>query len=135
MSVRVNVPLVKELALSFTRDAIQLAKKHGIDAILLDVRGQRTVDGVYNQYDYACKLQELGMTPWTRIAVLADPDDNSHDFFETVTRNRGFHFQLFRDELKAHDWLRKINGHQQTDSGDKQKTIGSVRHIWQNSLR
>lgn len=107
VNVRVNVPLTREVALSFTRDAIDLAQRYGVRAILFDVRGHRAVDGMLNQYDYARKLEELGLDPASRIAVLVDPDDDSHDFVETTSRNRGVLLKIFYDEHDVHDWLRQ----------------------------
>ena len=108
VSVRVSSPLVKELALSFTRDAIQLANEHGIRSILFDVRGQQATDGMLNQYDYAQQLMDLGLKPDSRIAVLVTPGDDSHDFVEVATRNIGFVFHVFYEEQDAHDWLRQM---------------------------
>ena len=107
--VRVNSQEVTlELAESFTRTLTQLGSDRGLTTCLIDVRGARSVAGVYGEYQYAYERAEAsGLTRNWRMAVLKDNDDQTHDFLQTVMSNAGRNFKLFHDKQAAVLWLKR----------------------------
>jgi hypothetical protein len=96
-----------DLAEAFTRDFTQLGGDSGLKRCLIDVRGSRSVAGVYGDYKYAYERAEAaGLTHGWKMAVLKDDVDKSHDFLQTVMGNAGRTFKLFVDEGSAVQWLK-----------------------------
>jgi hypothetical protein len=50
-------------------------------------------------------MTTINIPPDHRAALLVDPDDRSHEFFETVMVNKGYATRLFHDQHKAITWL------------------------------
>lgn len=69
----------------------------------MDVREARNTDSVFNNYSFAYKdmhkAEEIDKR--ARVAVVVSPQDNSHDFIETVSRNAGLDVVLFTDIDRA----------------------------------
>lgn len=80
----------------------------GLDRYLTDVTEASNVETVTENYTFAYSdiRTTEGIDKYARIAVLVAPDDHSHDFVETVARNAGLNFRLFRDREQAEDFLR-----------------------------
>lgn len=86
-----------------TREAHALGEKLGINRHLMDVSEARNVDTVTNNFEFAYQniVRSQGINMTARVAVLVSPDDHSHDFVETVTRNAGQNVTFFRDRESA----------------------------------
>jgi CBS-domain-containing membrane protein len=84
-------------------EAHALGAKLGISRHLVDVTEATHVDSATNTYKFAYdNMRTLpGINKKARVAVLVSPDDHSHDFVETVTRNAGQNVTLFRDREAA----------------------------------
>jgi CBS-domain-containing membrane protein len=84
-------------------EAHALGAKLGISRHLVDVTEATHVDSATNTYKFAYdNMRTLpGINKKARVAVLVSPDDHSHDFVETVTRNAGQNVTLFRDRKAA----------------------------------
>jgi hypothetical protein len=95
--------LTSELVIQRTLEAHALGEKLGVTRHLMDVTAARNIDSVTKSYEFA--YNEIGEVPGinmqVRVAVLVDPEDHSHDFIETVTRNAGQDVTLFRDRELA----------------------------------
>lgn len=80
---------------------------------LVDVTESRNVDSDSNNYKFAYEdiLINPGIDRNAHVALLVDPRDHSHDFFETVARNAGLDVTLFRDRELARRHL--LNGYVQ----------------------
>lgn len=80
-------------------EAHELAMKRGIRNILVDVTEARNTLGISDNYDivYHKILKEPAVDRRARVALLVHPNDHSHDFTETLARNAGFNFTLYRD--------------------------------------
>ena len=80
-----------------------LCRQLGITRILVDATEARNVDTVTRTYQFA--YNEMKTPPEimleARVATLVSPDDHSHDFVETVSRNAGMDVTLFRDREAA----------------------------------
>ena len=90
-------------------EAHALAAKLGITRHLVDLVDAKHVDTVANTYKFAYEDMRFlpGINKNARVAVLVNPDDHSHDFVETVTRNAGQNVTLFRDREAAIQHLLK----------------------------
>ncbi len=102
--------LTSELVMKRTQEAHALGDKLGITLHLMDVTEAKNIDTAMKSYEFAYK--DLGEFPGinmnVRVAVLASPDDHSHDFIETVTRNAGQDVTLFRDPESAIQHLLQV---------------------------
>ena len=92
-----------ELAMKRNLEAHALGAKLGISRHLVDVTEARNVDSATKTYKFAYEDMKdpSGIDKKARIAVLVSPEDHSHDFVETVTRNAGQDVTLFRDRELA----------------------------------
>jgi len=84
-------------------EANELAKKLAIRNILVDVTEARNTLGIIDNYDMVnyTIAQEPAIDRYMRVALLVSPDDHSHDFTETISRNAGFNVTLYRDRTQA----------------------------------
>jgi hypothetical protein len=95
--------ITSELVIKRTLEAHALGKKLGITRHLMDVTDARNIDSAFKTYQFAYKdIAEVpGISMNVRVAVLVSPEDHSHDFVETVTKNAGQDITLFRDRELA----------------------------------
>jgi hypothetical protein len=104
--VRVLEDINGLLEKAFAQDAIVKAKQHGLTNFLVDVRGTRNTAGFIDHYQLGYHvMNEFGLDKTSKIAILADPDDQSHDFIETVFTNAGYRCRVFSDKDTALKWL------------------------------
>jgi hypothetical protein len=91
------------IAMKQFKEAHVLGRKLGIDRYLVDVTAARNTDTTMGQYSFAYDdlHQAEEIDRHARVAVLVSPDDHSHDFIETVTRNAGWQVKFFTDRAKA----------------------------------
>jgi hypothetical protein len=101
--------ITSELVMQRTQEAHALGEKLGINLHLMDVTEARNIDSVVKTHKFA--NQDIhrfpGINMKVRVAVLVSPDDHSHDFVETATRNAGQNVTLFRDRALAIQYLLK----------------------------
>jgi len=95
--------ITSELVIKRTLEAHAMGEKLGITRHLMDVTEARNIDSVTKTYKFAYKdienVPQINLN--ARVAVLVSPDDHSHDFVETVTRNAGQNVTIFRDREAA----------------------------------
>ncbi len=95
-----------ELAREFAKKAIEEAKQQRVNKFLVDVRGASNVSGTMEQYDFGYKdMALLGLDRLSKIAILANSGDQSHNFIATSLSNAGYRCSLFADEALALKWL------------------------------
>jgi hypothetical protein len=98
--------ITREIAMQCNLEAHALGEELGIDRYLTDVTEARNNESVVEKYKFAYQdmQQHAGIDRRARVAMLVSPDDHSHDFVETVTRNSGLDVTLFRsrEEATAH---------------------------------
>jgi hypothetical protein len=99
----------RELTTQRNLEAHALGAELGITRHLVDLTEARHVDTITNTYEFAYEDMRLlpGINKNACVAVLVSPDDTSHDFVETVTRNAGQDVTLFRDREAAIQHLLK----------------------------
>jgi hypothetical protein len=95
--------LSRKLSIERVIEAHALGEKLGINCYLVDLTEARNIDTIPELYEYAYKdtKSASGLNLKARVALLVDPDDQSHDFVETVLRNAGHNVTLFRDRESA----------------------------------
>ena len=106
LSVRVYDPVTKALALDLLKEVVRESTKHDVSNLLIDARGVPSTKTTVEDYDIAYyRLEELGFKPHVKSAIVVDPDDQTHDFFETCTMNAGYNWRIFSDPDLANQWL------------------------------
>lgn len=86
-----------------------LGQRLRVHRYLVDSLEARNVDSVLGNYTFAyvdMKITE-GIDPQAVVAVVARPEDHSHDFVETVASNAGMTMKVFNDRAAAEEFLRK----------------------------
>lgn len=102
----VEGPITEDVALGFTKELDRLSRAMNIKRFLNDVRNASNAMSTLQNYIYAYQhMPDLELQRDARSAILIAPDDKSHDFVETVTRNAGYNVRVFDDEAKAIAWL------------------------------
>jgi hypothetical protein len=92
----------------FAEKAISIAKQHNMSKFLVDVRGTQNVASTLEQYIFGYQnMLQFGLPKDSDISILANADNESHSFIETLLINAGYHCRLFRDEEAALEWLRE----------------------------
>ena len=109
ITLTVTGEIHRKAAMQQNLQAHALGRKLGINRYLVDVTGARNTDSVKDSYDFAYTDMSVteGIDKTARVATLVDPDDHSHDFIETVSRNSGLNVTFFTDLAQAVDHLLK----------------------------
>jgi len=99
----------RRVAMQQNLEAHALGRKLNIDRYLVDVTEARNTDTTTNSYEFAYSdIQHAeDIDKLARVAVLVSPDDHSHDFIETVSRNAGLNVTIFTDLESAEAFLQK----------------------------
>jgi hypothetical protein len=88
----------RETAMVYNLEAHKLGNALGINRYLVDVRFSRNTDSVIANYSFAYSdMNHEDIDRFAKVAILVSPDDHSHDFVETVSRNAGFDVVIFTD--------------------------------------
>lgn len=96
----------RELALKATEEAHQFGRKHGVKHYLVDVTEAVNVENLMGNYDFAYDdLANAKIDRTACIAMLVNPNDQTHDFVETLLINAGHDVKLFRDRDAANQYL------------------------------
>lgn len=97
----------REIAMPLNLEAHALGKKLHVSRYMVDVTEARNTDTVVGNYNFAYSdMQKMeGIDKRARVATLVSPDDHSHDFIETVSRNAGLNVKIFTDADEAKQWL------------------------------
>ncbi len=104
--VCVNSDMTRELAEQVGLEATHLARKKNINLFLYDLRNSTNRESVNSNYIFAKQdINRIQPDYANKIAMLASPNDKSHNFVEIVLRNAGHNVLLFRDKEKALEWL------------------------------
>jgi len=97
----------RETAMQQNLKAHAFGKKLGIKRYLVDLADSKNTDNIKNSYDFAYndmrKAGEIDKT--AKVALLVSPDDHSHDFIETVSRNTGLIVSKFTEKELAEAFL------------------------------
>jgi hypothetical protein len=97
----------REIAMDHSLDAHALGAELGIRCYLVDVTEARNVESTLTNYRIANRdiKDNREIDQGACVAVLVDPDDDSHDFYETLAKNAGIDLTVFRDREAAIEHL------------------------------
>ena len=94
---------------AFARAVARLRDMHRETAcrrVLVDAREQVSqTEGIEAYYRGKLAAQQLAGTAMRIAVVVSATLLDGHEFFETVSRNRGMQLKIFVDESAARDWL------------------------------
>lgn len=85
--------------------AHRLARQAGVNRHLMDLTEARNHLSTLENYHFAYNdMNHPDIDRLARVAMLVSPDDHSHDFLETLSRNSGRDVTLFtsREEAERH---------------------------------
>ncbi len=101
--IKVKGEMTSKLAMQQNVEAHALGTRLGIHLYLVDVTEARNVDTAVSTYNFANEdmHEEPVIDVHARVAMLVSPEDHSHDFVETTSRNAGLDVTLFRDRKLA----------------------------------
>ena len=81
--------------------------KNQISKYLVDATRARNTSTISENYQFA--YGNMKETPEINqnaiVAMLVDPEDHTHDFIETVSRNAGYNAKMFRNREEAITFL------------------------------
>lgn len=107
--LKVKGEMTRAAAMKVNREVHTLGKKLGVNRYLEDVTEARNVESTLDGYKFA--YEDMKQAPevdrFARVALLVSPNDHSHDFIETVSRNTGLNVKIFRAREEAVQHLTK----------------------------
>jgi hypothetical protein len=94
-------------SLEMAKSIAQTLEQYKAIRCLIDHSAISSVSGgAVEVYYRPQELREIGVPPRIKIAEVVLPAHQAHfGFLETVCRNRGFDFSLFKDRESAIQWL------------------------------
>jgi hypothetical protein len=102
----VSGQITAELARAFTEDMDRQSRALNIKRVLNDVRNASNILSTVENYNFAYHdMAQMNLQRDMRSAILVSPEDTTHEFVETVTKNAGYNVRVFRDETVAIAWL------------------------------
>ena len=106
--IKVHGILTAEIAMQYVRDSHRLGKEKNIHKYLVDLTEAPNELTTVANFDFAdAKLdQNPDIDRSAIVAWLVAQDDHSHDFMETLTRNRGHNVKICRDMESCMEYLR-----------------------------
>jgi len=107
--LKVKGNITRKSALQMNLEAHALGRQLQIKRYYVDATEARNADNPLEDYDLAHSdmRQTEGIDKQALVAALISPDDHSHDFMETVSKNAGLHFKLFTDPDEAKRYLKE----------------------------
>jgi len=125
--VQVNEPMTRKLAGRIGQEMNAAGARYGLRSYLYDVRNAPNIESPTANYFFAHEdMSSLQLDKSVRSAILASPDDHSHDFAETVLLNAGYIVRLFRDEAAAIAWLEGLDTRRLDDLAGRGTGVGQV---------
>lgn len=86
----------------FSSEMDTLSSSSECKKTLIDVRNAKNVSSNLDNYEFAYHdINHIGLQRDLRTAILASPEDQSHNFVKMVLLNAGYCVQLFYDEKKT----------------------------------
>ena len=95
-----------EMLNKMVMEALENSKKYNSLSFLVDHRKVIVKCSFRDAFDRPKELQTLGLPRKSRVAeVVSESNLEIFRFFETVSRNRGYQIQIFKDIKPAKEWL------------------------------
>ena len=105
VKVKAEGELNNQSGIETAQKAINIASKQKCNKILFDFTEMEVTAPIHEIYDSPSLLIKMGMPRYFKLAVVYAGDEESHKFWETVTRNSGFVTRVFTEHSKALTWL------------------------------
>jgi hypothetical protein len=104
--IKVNGPVDAVSMLACFLEAHKLARQEGVNRHLMDLTEARNNLSTLENYHFAyTDMNNPGIDRLARTAMLVSPDDHSHDFLETLSRNNGRDVTIFTSLEAAERYL------------------------------
>jgi len=104
--IEVESDITHDIAMTFMQQACEAASSQGIRNYFFDVRGIRNIESTENNYHLINEeAARLGFGRGSKIAILVDLNDASHDFIETAAISAGYNCKIFTDEATLLEWI------------------------------
>jgi hypothetical protein len=105
--LKVKGNITRRTALQMNLEAHALGRQLQIRRYFVDVTEAKNTDVPLDDYElaYSDMRQTEGIDKQARVVALVSPNDHSHDFMETVSKNAGLHLKLFTDPDEAKRYL------------------------------
>ena len=127
LRVQVNEPMTRKLAGRIGQEMNATGAEHNLKCYLYDLRNVPNVESPATNYFFAHEdMPALHLDKSVRSAILASPEDHSHDFAETVLLNAGYTVRLFRDEAAAIAWLEGLDAPRLDDLAGRGGEVGQI---------
>jgi hypothetical protein len=86
---------------------LKLAAENNCSRILCDYTETRFVESILGIYENPVRNRSIGFPLTIRVATIYATDEREHLFWETVSRNRGYDFRVFKSRKEALEWLQR----------------------------
>lgn len=106
LTVRLKKPVTYKIAKAITDDIVDLFAWLAIRRILIDVRGFQCEISPLEAYLFDQDFEKTMRECIHKQAILVSQADDTHSFFETVTRNCGINTRIFIAYDDAVAWLK-----------------------------
>jgi hypothetical protein len=105
--LKVKGNITRRTAMQMNLEAHALGRQLQVRRYLVDVTEAKNTDAPLEDYEFAhSDMQKMeGIDKQARVATLVSPNDHSHDFMETVSKNAGLHVKIFTDPAEAKRFL------------------------------
>jgi len=105
--LKIKGNITRKTAMQMNLEAHALGRQLKVRRYLVDATEAKNVDDPLDDYEFAHwdMRQMEGIDKQARVAALVSPNDHSHDFMETVSKNAGLHFKLFTDPVEAKQYI------------------------------
>jgi hypothetical protein len=104
--IAVSGDMDRSRALKINQEAHAIGRRAGLHKYLEDLTDSRNVESVLGNYQFANHdMMEADVDLAAIVALLVHPDDHTHDFIETTSRNAGLNVTIFRNRHEAVQYL------------------------------
>jgi hypothetical protein len=101
-----DVPLVNQ----FAQESFAKGAEHQCTKYLVDIRDTEVTDTMVNIAEFALRMEQTGIKTEFHIAVVIQRNENEHNLFSAMSKNRGYaRLRYFRDIDAAHTWLYNLS--------------------------
>lgn len=101
--IKVIADITPTIAMRYTTESHKMGREMGIHKYLVDATEAKNISKAFENYRFAYHSSDdiPDFDPLACVAALISPDDSSHDFIETVTKNAGLDVTFFTDREEA----------------------------------
>jgi hypothetical protein len=92
--------------MEFALQVLRLAEEYKCACVLCDYTRTTFTESITGIYEYPKRYHAIGFPLTIKVALMYASDESKHLFWETVCRNRGFGFRVFKTEDEALNWLK-----------------------------